>query len=154
PAERYATAQELADDLRCWLSDQPIRARRPSLGQRARKWARRHRPLVGAAALVLLLAAVFGGSSWLWWAQESAGAAGEARAAVREAVQLQQEEKWSEALSAARRAEAVLAGFGADPDLRHQVEQLTRDLEMARRLEEARLRASVNKAGRYDKQAT
>src|SRR5213079_3448616 len=43
PAERYTTAQELADDLRRWLSDQPIQARRPSLVQRARKWARRHR---------------------------------------------------------------------------------------------------------------
>ena len=31
PAARYATAQELADDLRRFLEDQPIRARRPSL---------------------------------------------------------------------------------------------------------------------------
>ena len=35
PADRYATAQELADDLRRFLDDQPIRARRPSVVQPA-----------------------------------------------------------------------------------------------------------------------
>ena len=58
PAERYATAKELADDLRHFLADEPIRARRPSLSQRGRKWARRHRPLVAATAAVLALASV------------------------------------------------------------------------------------------------
>src|SRR5262249_10775240 len=41
--ERYATAQELADDLRRFLQHEPIRARRPTLGQRLWKWALRHR---------------------------------------------------------------------------------------------------------------
>jgi eukaryotic-like serine/threonine-protein kinase len=56
PADRYATARELADDLERFLRDEPIRARRPSLGQRARKWARRHRPTILAA-----MAAAVGG---------------------------------------------------------------------------------------------
>jgi serine/threonine protein kinase len=55
PADRYATAQELADDLERFQEDKPIQARRPSVVQRARKWARRHRPLVTAAAVVALL---------------------------------------------------------------------------------------------------
>src|SRR5262249_31441126 len=58
PAERYAAAQELADDLGRFLRDEPIRARRPTLLDRATKWARRHRPVVVSAALLLLLAAV------------------------------------------------------------------------------------------------
>src|SRR5262249_5748470 len=63
PADRYATAQELADDLCRWLEDPPIRARRPSLVQRLRKWGRRHRPVVVTAGLGLLLAlAVLAGS--------------------------------------------------------------------------------------------
>lgn len=49
PAERYATAQDLADDLQRYLKDEPIRARRPSLLGRARKWSRRHRPVVASA---------------------------------------------------------------------------------------------------------
>jgi WD40 repeat protein/serine/threonine protein kinase len=55
PEERYATAQELADDLRLFLEDKPIRARRPSLRQRAAKWARRHKTVVRAALAVLVL---------------------------------------------------------------------------------------------------
>jgi hypothetical protein len=56
PAGRYATAQELADDLRRFLEDKPVKARRPTLAQRAAKWARRHQPVVAAAAAVLVLA--------------------------------------------------------------------------------------------------
>jgi serine/threonine protein kinase len=56
PAERYATAQDLADDLRRFLEDRPIRARRPTLVQRLRRWSRRHRAVVltAAAAAVVL----------------------------------------------------------------------------------------------------
>ncbi len=59
PAERYATAQDMADDLRRFLEDKPIRARRPTLLDRLRKWSRRHRPVV-ASAVVLLLMGVIG----------------------------------------------------------------------------------------------
>jgi serine/threonine protein kinase/WD40 repeat protein/Flp pilus assembly protein TadD len=57
---RYATAQDLADDLQRFMDDKPIRARRPTILERARKWARRHRPVVVTAAVagVVLLAVV------------------------------------------------------------------------------------------------
>jgi serine/threonine protein kinase len=55
PEERYATAGELADDLRRFLEHRPIRARRPSLVEKARKWARRHRGVVGSAVIALVL---------------------------------------------------------------------------------------------------
>src|SRR5205085_540488 len=117
PNDRYATAKELADDLRRWLDDKPIRARRPALRQVAAKWARRHRAVVGAAAAVLLVAAVLGGGTWLSWERRRVGAEAEARAAVGEANRLLEQERWPEALSAARRAAGVLAGVGADPGL-------------------------------------
>jgi serine/threonine protein kinase len=56
PADRYATAQALADDLRRFLEDRPILAKRPSLLEKAAKWARRRRGLVAGAIAVLLLA--------------------------------------------------------------------------------------------------
>jgi tetratricopeptide (TPR) repeat protein len=58
PAERYDTAQELADDLERFLEDKPIRAKRPSLVQRVTKWSRRHKPVVGAAVVLLVMATV------------------------------------------------------------------------------------------------
>ena len=54
PSHRYASAQQLADDLRRFLDDKPIGARRPSLVERAAKWARRHRAAVRAAVAVLV----------------------------------------------------------------------------------------------------
>jgi WD40 repeat protein/serine/threonine protein kinase len=59
PAERYATAQEMADDLQRFLDDKPIRARRATLIQKIRKWTRRHPGVVAtatAALIVLVLA--------------------------------------------------------------------------------------------------
>jgi serine/threonine protein kinase len=53
--DRYATAQEMADDLRRFLDQKPIRARRPAPWERAAKWSRRHRTFVGSAVGLLLL---------------------------------------------------------------------------------------------------
>lgn len=58
PQARYATAQDLADDLRRFAQDEPIRARRPSPAARLAKWARRHRTVVWSAVVVLLMAVV------------------------------------------------------------------------------------------------
>ncbi len=154
PAERYATAQEVADDLRRWLDDRPIQARRPSFLQRARKWARRHQPAVRAGAALLVLAAVLCGGVGVWWLQKRAGAQADARAALGEAVRYQQQERWSEGLSAAKRAQGVLADLWADPALCRQADDLARDLEMAQRLEEAGLQATASGDGGFDGKAT
>jgi WD40 repeat protein/serine/threonine protein kinase len=55
PTDRYATAQELADDLQRFLENRPIRARRPGVGKRAVLWVRR-RPAVAALLAVSALA--------------------------------------------------------------------------------------------------
>ncbi|MBW3540206.1 MAG: tetratricopeptide repeat protein [Planctomycetes bacterium] len=68
PAERYDTAQELADDLQRFLDDRPIRARRPTLRQRTARWSRRHRGLVNSAAVLLFLLTVgFAAATYLVW---------------------------------------------------------------------------------------
>ncbi|MGQ0637719.1 MAG: protein kinase domain-containing protein [Planctomycetaceae bacterium] len=58
PAERYGTAVELAADLQRYLDHQPIRARRPSLFDRVRKWSRRHPSAVVSSVLLLAVVAV------------------------------------------------------------------------------------------------
>ncbi len=55
PSERYDTASELADDLKRYLNDDPIRARRPSLPQRIARWSRRHHTLVKTAVVTAAL---------------------------------------------------------------------------------------------------
>jgi tetratricopeptide (TPR) repeat protein/WD40 repeat protein/serine/threonine protein kinase len=58
PEHRYATAAELAGDLRRFLEDKPILARRVSLRERFWRWCRRNPAIAGltATALVLLVA--------------------------------------------------------------------------------------------------
>jgi eukaryotic-like serine/threonine-protein kinase len=56
PPERYATAKEMADDLRRFLDNKPILARRPTLRDRASKWLRRHPELAWASVAVLVVA--------------------------------------------------------------------------------------------------
>jgi eukaryotic-like serine/threonine-protein kinase len=59
PRKRYATAQELAEELRRFLAGEPIRARRASQTERLWRWAGRNKSLaasLGAVALLLMLA--------------------------------------------------------------------------------------------------
>jgi WD40 repeat protein/serine/threonine protein kinase len=65
PDERYATAQKLAEDLRRFQDDKPILARRPSLVERVRKWAHRHKGLVRAALAAGVLTVVLSVTSAL-----------------------------------------------------------------------------------------
>ncbi len=53
--DRYASASELADDLRRFVEGRPIVARRPYLGSRLNRWARRNRVMVMIATAVLAL---------------------------------------------------------------------------------------------------
>ena len=50
PDQRYETAQQMADDLRRFLEDKTIAARRPSPAQRLARWSRRHRAVLIAVA--------------------------------------------------------------------------------------------------------
>jgi WD40 repeat protein/predicted Ser/Thr protein kinase len=76
PARRYATALDLAEDLRRFQNGEAIRARPVGLGERAVKWVRR-RPVL--AALIAVLAAVLATGlptvTWLWQRAESRAAA-------------------------------------------------------------------------------
>src|SRR5260370_31109460 len=68
PGKRYASAQNLAEDLRRYLAGEPIAARPISTTERLTKWAPR-RP--AAAALTVLAALVIGSllASGLWFRQ-------------------------------------------------------------------------------------
>ena len=82
PAERYASAQALGDDLTRYLRHEPIASRPDSFAYRSRKFVRRNRLAVALGALAIV--AVLGGSSVSMWHARQATL--QAEAATREAV--------------------------------------------------------------------
>jgi serine/threonine protein kinase len=76
PAARYASAADLAEDLRRWQQHEPIRARPPGPLGRAIRWCRRH-PALTSIAAVIVLGVV--GMSWQWREAVAAGKLAEER---------------------------------------------------------------------------
>jgi serine/threonine protein kinase/Flp pilus assembly protein TadD len=157
PGDRYATAELLAEDLRLFLADRPILARRSSLIEQAWRWGRRNPAL--AALLATLLFLLMGGiSTALWYVQDRAQRAAalavrkahieqEIEIAVQEANMLG-ERAWeltetphlweatlASALSAIRRAEALAADAGdlVGAELHERVRNRKADLEVDER---------------------
>jgi WD40 repeat protein len=73
PARRYASAEALADDLRRFLDDRPIQARRVSAVERYGRWCRRN-PLPAAllAAVVAIFLTAFVLVTSSYWRSEAA----------------------------------------------------------------------------------
>ena len=88
PARRYASAADLADDLRRSLAGEPIQAPRVSALERGWRWARR-RPAVAGLLLALAAALLAGTLFSTYFAAESAGRADLALQREREATAAQ-----------------------------------------------------------------
>jgi pentatricopeptide repeat protein len=58
PSQRYASASDLAGDLRRYLDSKPIHARRPGMADQIWKWSRRHKALLRAVGTVLVIAVI------------------------------------------------------------------------------------------------
>ena len=58
PAQRYSSAEALAEDLERWLRQEPIHARRIRAWERSLKWARRHPARAALLFLALIAPAV------------------------------------------------------------------------------------------------
>lgn len=87
PDARYATGKEFAEDLRRFINDLPISAKRPGPVKRAMKFVKRHKAPVVAVAIAVL--AVTLGSAWYW--EATVGRA--ARRAAEESDRIAQESK-------------------------------------------------------------
>jgi tetratricopeptide (TPR) repeat protein len=150
PAERFATARDLADDLRRFLDGKPIRARRPSWPERAHEWARRHQPAVrsAAAALLVIVMTLSGGAGWLLHAQavRQARLRSDLETALAEGTIAHSNGEWPRAYAAARRAETLLRDGTPPPGIAARVRGLLGELSreeadrrLVARLQEIRL---------------
>jgi serine/threonine protein kinase/WD40 repeat protein len=101
PAQRYSTAQDLADDLNRYLKDEPVRARRVSPLEHLWRWCRRNRLVTGLTASVVLLITVVG----IGGAVANLLRTERDRARVNEGRAKQAEEVTNDALGRARAAE-------------------------------------------------
>lgn len=131
PARRYATAAALADDLRRFLGDEPIRAQPASRWDRACKWARRRPAWAAIIAMSAALAVVGVGMLTMMWRQ-----------AVRHA------EKQDQLVNAWK---SVLAGdylergihLAERGDARRGMHLMLRALEVAEELEQTEMKPSL-----------
>jgi serine/threonine protein kinase/Tfp pilus assembly protein PilF len=160
PSDRYQTASALAEDLHRFLEDRPIAARRLSVLEQAWRWCRRNRTGAGllAALLALLLLAAGGG---VWLVQQQAERRAEAArqeqelrkevgTALAQAARLRQGFHFGQGRELLEQAQQRLAPAGPD-DLRRQVDQALGDLELAQRLDAARLQAAtIVEGGKLD----
>jgi tetratricopeptide (TPR) repeat protein len=146
---RYETANGFAMDVQRYLAGEAVLAVPPSAGYRLRKFARRNKRALATAALVgvMLLAAIGAVAGSIGWtvrdrAARRAKVTAELEVMLNEVKQFQSDQKWPEALAAARRAEALLAGSGGDAALEQQIQQVLTDLKLVQRLETIRLAQS------------
>jgi hypothetical protein len=85
PARRYASAEELANDLRRFLADEPIRARPGGAAERAVKWVRRHAAVSALAAVLLVTVLGMAGIVWKYLdAEQQKGIAQEKETAAQQ----------------------------------------------------------------------
>jgi serine/threonine protein kinase/Tfp pilus assembly protein PilF len=139
PADRYATAKELAEDLERFVKDEPIKARRPSLARRAKGWCRTHKPLVAVLVTLLVLA----GASLLWQAHQRAATAQSVENDLTEAESFWKQKQWAKALPALERASGRLAGSGLT-SLQATVDARRKDVAMIERLDDALLQVTTD----------
>src|SRR5262249_46279971 len=104
PSSRYASAAEMAEDLRQFLADRPVKARRTSSIELAARWCRRNpalASLVGTVALLLLVVAI-GSSISAAWLKKERDAAVDARKETTDANIAMKEKLWQSLRDQAR----------------------------------------------------
>jgi serine/threonine protein kinase/Flp pilus assembly protein TadD len=144
PAHRYTSAGDLAEDLRRFLDDRPIRARRLSLAEQGWRWCRRS-PVAAALVAAVLALFVLSSGVGIWvtrqWAEE-ARREGRAREAVGVMIEqvagLLRQGLWAEARAVLAHAEGRLDDADAR-DLRSRLHQVQSEVDLSALLEANRM---------------
>lgn len=150
PERRYASAAALADDLRRFAEGRPIQARPVGWAERVWRWGRRN-PTVAALLLTALafVALVSGGGTWLLLQQNRRDAElrNEIGTDVTVAVSLRRGLHFRDAGELLDQASQRLGSAGP-VDLRRLVDQGRAELNLAKRLDAARIEAATLAGGK------
>ena len=145
---RYASASDLADDLRRFLRGEPIAAQRASLLERLFKWARRHPAHtaagVGAAAAVSgVLGAI------LWTISVKATIAQAVADDLAEVVRLEHASDWRAARNMLERAKTRLGSASGRDRLARRVSEVEDELDLVDRLAALRFERESSKGADF-----
>jgi len=77
PSHRYQSAADLAKDLRCFLEDRPIQARRTTAAERLWRWCRRNPVVAGLSATAAILLVLVAVATSIGYARTTTALAGE-----------------------------------------------------------------------------
>jgi serine/threonine protein kinase len=148
PADRYQTSGAMSEDLRRFLDDRPIAARRTSLAEQAWRWGRRN-PAAGALALTALVLVGLAVGGGFWEQHQQAGRKAEAARARQEVESALQQvaDLWHQGRYAEARAVLERLGDAGAADLRRRLEQARADLGLSKRLADVRLQWANHVAG-------
>jgi tetratricopeptide (TPR) repeat protein len=143
---RYETANGFAMDVQRYLDDDAVQACPPSSAYRFRKFARRNKAALAVSGMVLIFLLLLG--SAIGWAMRDrtarqAKVSGQLELILADVTRLEKAEKWSDALTAARRAEPALAAGEAPLGVQTRTRQALADLELVQRLDEVRARSGT-----------
>jgi eukaryotic-like serine/threonine-protein kinase len=152
---RYETANGFAMDIQRYLADEAVLAGPPSAAYKLRKFARRNKRALAAAAVLLTGFAVLVGSiGWVVYdrAVRQATLEQSISKALDESRDWQRQGNWPEATAAVSRARSLAADGITSEELRRQVRVRQADLEMVASLDEIYLRwGNVEDAGILEK---
>jgi serine/threonine-protein kinase len=159
PERRYASAAALADDLRRFGEGRPIQARPVGWPERSWRWCRRNPETAALLAMALATAGLASGSG-VWLLQQRAERRAEAArrdgemhseigTAVSQAAGLRGRFHFQEAQELLKQARQRLEPAGPH-DLRRLVNHAEADLNLAKRLDAARLQLVTIVHGTYD----
>jgi tetratricopeptide (TPR) repeat protein len=154
---RYETANGVAKDIERYLADETVLACPPSAGYRLKKFARRNRGrLTAAAVLSAALLVAVGAAAWSigWVAHERAEResrlSGQVELILDDVNRLEKDQKWRDAQAALERAEAVLAGGDAKDTIQERVRDSQRDLAFLAELDRIRQEHATTLNGRLN----